>query len=830
MSVPAPTELINSDLVAAVANRLDLRAPNKEALETIVYRLGEHYDVDHLTSQFEAIADVATGVGKTYVIAAAIEYFATLGTRNFAVIAPGRTIVRKTQDQFSEGTVKSLLHWMEVEPLVVTSENFDTPAIATALDDDGVVKLFVFTVQSLIRPTTKSGRKTHIFQEGLGKAFYDHLQGLTDLVVFADEHHCYESPQFSRAIRDLSPYALIGLTATPKHKDDPRIIYRYPLAAAIGDKLVKSPVIVGRQDDRSDPETKLLDGAALLQIKQEVLDAYTAVNGLEHMNAVALVVCKSIEDAKQVSEIVSSDIFYSGRYRDAVLTVHSEATNDEREAMLEALDNVESPSSPVRIIVSVGMLKEGWDVRNVYVIISLRSSVSEILTEQTLGRGLRLPFGKYTEIELLDTLEVVAHERYSELLKKSGAINEKFIDLRTHIEMRKNQFGQDVPVIVTGLIELPVEEASSGDETEAAVAGGVTLATFEGRSGDGAAQQKKTAVVLDADPDLPTLLVPRVKIREAKAIFSFAEITFNSYSNPFKEFGERLAQDPTDALRRTRLGAHVKTGEDGLRYTVIETTTLTDKIHSPGKKLSLEAARNELVERIRNAQVVPSRRGQRKQLQPIIDTFMDGLTTRARGKADEILSAYLDRAAYRMIELITIEQRKVTAKPQIERVTDVAVFAPVRQGRPETSRDLTGAFKKGVGYRGWKRSMYAQVWFDSRPERDVANVLDNAEDEIDFWSRLNRGDLEIAWENGNYNPDFIAVEKDDVHWVVEVKADNEMTSEQVQAKRLAAQQWANHVSADPKLNGMTWRYLLVRQTDVEASKGNWQALKGFGAV
>jgi len=41
------------------------------------------------------------------------------------------------------------------------------------------------------------------------------------------------------------------------------------------------------------------------------------------------------------------------------------------------------------------MLKEGWDVKNVYVIVSLRASVSEILTEQTLGRGLRLPFGAY---------------------------------------------------------------------------------------------------------------------------------------------------------------------------------------------------------------------------------------------------------------------------------------------------------------------------------------------------------------------------------------------------------------------------------------------------
>ncbi len=89
------------------------------------------------------------------------------------------------------------------------------------------------------------------------------------------------------------------------------------------------------------------------------------------------------------------------------------------------------------------------DVRNVYVIASMRSSVSEILTEQTLGRGMRLPFGAYTGIEILDTLEVVAHERYEELLRRAGVLNEAFVDYRTRAAVRLNAQGQQVVVLET---------------------------------------------------------------------------------------------------------------------------------------------------------------------------------------------------------------------------------------------------------------------------------------------------------------------------------------------------------------------------------------------
>ena len=79
----------------------------------------------------------------------------------------------------------------------------------------------------------------------------------------------------------------------------------------------------------------------------------------------------------------------------------------------------------------------------------------------------------------------------------------------------------------------------------------------------------------------------------------------------------------------------------------------------------------------------------------------------------------------------------------------------------------------------------------------------------------------------SYNPDLIVIDADGTHWVVEVKMNKEMSSEDVQGKRDAARRWANHVTADGKA-GATWRYLLVSEADVDTAKGSWAALKKLG--
>lgn len=452
-------EPFDTNRIDAIASRLDLRRPNREALESIVYEVGQHYDIDGRTRPFEAVVDVATGVGKTYIMAAAIEYFAGEGVGDFAVITPGKTILEKTVTNFTPGHPKSVLGGMEVRPVVITSDNFASAAMRAAMDDPEQTKVYIFTVQALLKPqTTNVGRRTHKFQEGLGSAFYEHLQGIQRLVTFADEHHTYYGKAFSGAVRDLDPWTLIGLTATP-HKQTPQeqIIYAYPLAAAIAEKLVKTPVLVGRKDDRSDVETKLLDGVKLLELKERALALWKSD---QIVNPVMLVVAPTIDEANEIATIAQSEAIGGGAYDGKVLTVHSDAPDE----ALRLLDQLEEPDSPYRIVISVGMLKEGWDVKNVYVIASMRASVSELLTEQTLGRGMRLPFGQYTGVELLDTLEVLGHERYEQLLNKAGVLNQQFVDRRTRAVLRQNADGQIV--VRRETVETQRSIVAAGEEAE----------------------------------------------------------------------------------------------------------------------------------------------------------------------------------------------------------------------------------------------------------------------------------------------------------------------------------------------------------------------------
>lgn len=821
-----PVVHVDDDLLGEIAGALDLRAPNELAVATIIHRLAE-YAADGGGSGFEGVVDAATGVGKTFILAATIDYLTfSAEVRNFAVVTPGRTILDKTVANFTPGGRKSLTAAMSTRSVVVTAENFATPAMRAAMDDPELVKLYVFTVQALIAPTSKVARRTRKFQEGLGKAFYEHLAGLADLVVFADEHHTYYGRQFSQAVRGLHPFALLGLTATP-HPDTPdeQIIFRYPLANAIADRIVKTPVLVGRMDDRNDAETKLRDGVALLDAKLDAVVRYCAT-GPPAVNPVMLVVCESIEQAKDVEELLASNAFYGGRYRGAVLRIDSETPD----ASLAALETVEDPNSPVRVIVSVQMLKEGWDVANVYVIASLRPSISEILTEQTLGRGLRLPWGHYTDVELLDTLEVLAHERYEDLLVRAKALKEELVDWRTVARPDHPQF--PMPVRPQG--QLPLVAVVTGDGPQSTA--GVDPASPTGKAEPAALTlvptetrvhhlRQAAAQVAQLRPrhECGELALPVLEMEPTTSTFSLADVTD---VEPFRTLGRQLRLHPEDVLRRSLLSARTVVGRDGITRVELDTRPASDTVHSQGVLLPPAQARAELVRLLTLAPQVPTRAAELRAAEPLVDAFLDGL-----GDAVDNLGAWLDRAAGGLIDLVARAARRKAQHPVMRELLRLESFAPVRTGRAEQSSDRLGEFRRNLGYRGWAKAMHEEVWFDSRPERSFANVVDTSE-LVRCWARLLRGDLPILWNGMRswYHPDFIVVEHPadseaaGVHWLVEIKADRELSTFDVDAKREAAERWAAHVSADPA-TGAVWRYLLLGESAVSEAKGDWRALR-----
>lgn len=136
-----------------------------------------------------------------------------------------------------------------------------------------------------------------------------------------------------------------------------------------------------------------------------------------------LVVAKDTEHSRKIREYLTSDEFFRGYYKDKVLEINSVQRGAEKDENIEQLLSLERPENKIEIVVHVNMLKEGWDVTNLYTIIPLRASASETLTEQTIGRGLRLPYGLRTGVEEVDRLSIVSHDKYAAIVNLANDPN-----------------------------------------------------------------------------------------------------------------------------------------------------------------------------------------------------------------------------------------------------------------------------------------------------------------------------------------------------------------------------------------------------------------------
>jgi len=465
--------------INSIANRLSLRTPQKDSLE-ILARISEivSFEKDHdvtaaletIKSEFSTVEDferefpslcfaIATGVGKTRLMGAFIAYLhLAKGMKHFFVLAPNLTIYNKLIADFTPNSPKYVFQGIAelaiTPPEIITGDNYESGRGIRGTDLYGRadnIHINIFNI-SKINAEVRGGASPRIkrLSEYIGESYFDYLSKLDDLVILMDESHRYRGKAGMRAINELKPILGLELTATPqiemgsKTADFKNVIYSYPLASALKDGFVKEPAVATRENFRAENydeaglETiKLQDGIRVHEHTKVQLDIYARETGRPLVKPFMLVVAKDTTHAEDLLKKIEDAGFFEGRYKGRVITVHSNQSGEEKDETVQQLLSVEDPANPTEIVIHVNMLKEGWDVTNLYTIVPLRAANSKTLVEQSIGRGLRLPYGKRTGVADVDRLTIVSHDRFQEIVDHANDPNSI---IRTGVVI-----GRDIP-------------------------------------------------------------------------------------------------------------------------------------------------------------------------------------------------------------------------------------------------------------------------------------------------------------------------------------------------------------------------------------------------
>jgi type III restriction enzyme len=810
-------------LIDEITARMDLRKPNAAALNVVAAKI-EAGDGQEL------VCDLATGVGKTYLAAGLVDYLAIKGVRNILIVTPGKTIQDKTVANFTPGHPK-FVPGAEFQPILITAENFSRGQVGDALHDDSVVKLFVFNVQQLIKPSVLTSRKVRNTDEFIGSGLYEHLQQADDLTIIADEHHVYRSSAtaFAAAVRDLEPRALVGLTATPDNADKDKVVYQYSLAEAIADGLVKIPVIVYREDGIKDVETQLADACHLRARKEAVWRSWAEHNNRTPVSPVLFVVCKSISDANRVAETLTGDAYLPGEGQ--VLLITSQSTDQ----ALRALAAVEDVDSAVRAVVSVDKLKEGWDVKNIGVIIGFRALASQTLTEQVLGRGLRLPFGERVGVPAIDHVDLVAHDSYRQLLAHKNALLEQVMPPRSRPSRTQWKPPAQPPLPLGGpQLDIPPggqahADASDVQEIEeqgtlrlvgpARIVGGETvdgsellqLSSIDAVTAQHDRDEAATYKVLHKVEGAPTIVFPRREHEVVPVHFSLSTIKNADAQHEGQafvgEFSVHLSRKALDAER------------DALGNVEVRERRVAEE-EATQNHLPVSEVRKDLESRIWALGLVEQTLPELHAAQRITTQFLSGAGVTSDDEAAEWSERRAQQAANAVAELIRTNYNMRKLQPQYS-LRPVEV--PVRQPMPSDVGSKWDEFVKRRWYEGWERSIQPVVSFDAKTtEWTLANLFE-ASNHVRWWLRVYEpGPVWIERDNTRkYYPDFIVVDNESVHWVVEGKSDRDARDIEVLDKRKAGDDWARSVRDDGRFG--VWRYVFATETHIKQAR-SWEEL------
>lgn len=841
----------DENLIEELSSRFNLRTPNREALTTLAQRLdaGEYTPLDQL------MLDLATGVGKTFVMAAFIEYLNRQGHRNVMVVTPNTVVQDKTVRDFSHGSER-YIDGFHTPPTLITPDNAQGFAIAESprslFTTGDASMLYVFNVQQLFPPkdsgkSTATGqeaqrRKTWRWQEEYG-SLMDHLRSLDDLVVIVDEAHLFGSTAkvYRSALEELLPQATVGLTASPDKNDD--IVYRYPLWRAIKDGYVKQPVLVYRNSGYDSEERQLQDAMSLLALKEKAYAGWRATHPeTKPTKPLLFVVCSDVAHATETAARLRTASFTGSDV--AVLQVDNEHDDAATQNFLRYLD---AGHSPVRVIVSVNKLREGWDTKRIAVMCTLRAMGSDVLTQQVMGRGLRLPFGELTGVEAIDELDIISHKSFVTLLKTENVLREFGIDSEERVapdQVLAKPGTKHEPNISPAAGRASTDNPQTttvGAQGEATGAGTCPAATSaadvlgskgldddEDIAGDADIFQQVT-VSINPQFSGTTFLFPATAMEKTIAPFELADISTEAVAAAAKR-----TRNTSEYLERTKIVADAdKAGEGAI------TAQNADRVAVESLRQSEAEVRTELIRRVLTTGIVSTDPENRNQLtHRIVPTFMEHAG----------IEAWTEKAKFSAAEelrsLVVAEMKKAASHARAK-TTITPVELPINDsftldfGRkilerltvtPTSTKSTTG-FREREYYGPWSKGLFEAATFDSfSGEYRLAEIL-NFDPDVVWWKRLypHEGAVVAYTPQNDYYPDFVVQAADGTHWIIEGKSKQGRDDEIVQRKKDAAEKAIRLLAGKPEYLNQAWGYLIAYEDNI-AKADSLADLLAAGAV
>ncbi len=798
---------------------------------------------------------LATGVGKTRLMGAFITYLYTnYGIKNFLVVAPNTTIYDKLRKDlgYTENPkyVFKGLGCFTNPPKVVADDDYANRNISLFESD---ITIYVYNISKFDKENTKMKS----FNEFLGMSFYDKLSEMKDLVIIMDESHHYRADKGMEAINNLKPILGLELTATPlvnvSNKQIPfkNVVYEYPLSEAIKDGYTRVPFAVTRTNinfykfgDKELDRLMLNDGITCHKMIKKKLEYYAKSTNKNVVKPFMLVVCKDTNHADEIEKYIKSDEFENGFYKYKTITINSKQTGAESEYNTKLLLEVEKNDNPIEIVIHVNMLKEGWDVNNLYTIVPLRTATSKILREQMVGRGLRLPYGERTGNKEIDAVMLTAHDKFNEIIEEAQKGNSIF-NAGNVIKVEEMENEKEIYSQLS--LEYPENEELNNmlSINEESIKYGLSnkISNLLVKNVENIVFNNNTDSLTNEDKDQ----IKKSIEEEIKQDDDFGKI-YEKNKNPIEAWiNENVEKTHTSILEKFILIPKIKTErEEGEYYfddfdldlnkfqqkptdneiLIRNLIDASDQEILDGRYINFDAIdpNKTLILELRNKSEIDYEKNKEllfKLIKQLTDNYAIKYGIEAMKNIVMMYKHEISNEIYsQMLKHFVRDEGLIKEEVFTDRTANLQPnysYSIIKDifDRYDSERDgkITSVLFDGI-----KKGVFSSCKFDSLPELVLARLLERDDGFIKTWLRPSPNEFNITYNNGRkYEPDFV-VETRSTIYLVEVKADNQIEDDDVLAKKERAISYCNLVSKWANSNGnKQWKYLLIPASKISES-------------